>query len=59
LTLRVCEVFNVFEVGNRVQIFNCIFVSIEFTTLSRLYMVWCAANSQILLLCNLKIFRMG
>ena len=34
MRLRVCDVFNMFEVGKRVQVFDSIFVSVEFTTLS-------------------------
>jgi hypothetical protein len=56
LGLRHCDVFNVFKVGKRVQVFNRICVRVEFMTLSRFNASWRAANSQIL--CNLKVFSM-
>jgi hypothetical protein len=56
LTLRVCDVFNVVEVGKSVQILDLIFISVEFTTLSGFNASGHAANSQIL--CNLQVFRM-
>jgi len=55
---RVCDVFNMFEVGKRIQLFDWIFVAIEFTTLSRFNASGWAVNSQIILACNLKVFRM-
>jgi len=48
----------VLEVGKRVQVFNCIFVSVEFTTLSGFNASGHAAKSQVLLACNFKVFRM-
>jgi hypothetical protein len=51
-------VFNVFEVGKQVQVFDLIFVSVEFTTLSRFNASGRAANGQIFLGCNMKVFRM-
>ena len=45
MILPVCDVFNVFEVGKRVQVFNIIFVSIEFMMLSGFNALGCAANS--------------
>ena len=47
-----------FEVWKRMQVFNLNFVSIQFTTLSRFNALGRAANSQIHLACNLKVFRM-
>jgi hypothetical protein len=54
LGLGLCNVFNVFEVGKRVQVFNWTFVSVEFTKLGEFNPLGHAANSQILL----KVFRM-
>jgi hypothetical protein len=56
LRIRVCDVFNLFEVRNCVPVFYSIFVSVEFTTLSGFNMSGRAANSEILW--NLKVFRM-
>jgi hypothetical protein len=56
--LSVWDVFNVFNVGKYVQFFDSIFVNVEFTTLSRFNASWRAANSQMLLACNLKVLRM-
>jgi len=47
-----------FEVGNHAQVFDFIFVSIEVTKLSGFNALWRVANRQILLVCNLKVFRM-
>ena len=58
MRLRVCNVFNAFEVGKHVQVFNWIIVCVEFTMLSEFNSSGHAANSQILLACNLKVFRM-
>jgi hypothetical protein len=52
--LHVCDVVNVFKVGNRVHVCNRIFVSIGFTTLSRFNVSGGTVNSQI----RLKVFRM-
>jgi len=56
VTLRVCDVFNVVEVGNRVQVFDWIFVSVGFWMVSGFNGSGRPANSHIL--CNLKVFRM-
>jgi len=58
LRLRVCDVLKVFNVGKYVQVFDWIFVRVEFYTLSGLNVSGCAANIQILLACNLKVFSM-
>jgi hypothetical protein len=54
LSLRVCDLFKVFEVRKRVHVFDRIFVGVEITMLSRFNASGRAANSQILL----KVFRM-
>jgi len=56
LRLRVCDVFNVVEVGKRIQVFDWILVIFESTALSRFNVSGRAVNCQIL--CNLKEFRM-
>jgi hypothetical protein len=48
LKLRVCDVFNVFEIGNCVQVFDLIFVRFEFMTLSGFNASGGPVNSQIL-----------
>ena len=58
LSLPVCNVLKEFEVGKHVQVFDWMFVSIEFTTLSGFNALGRAANSQILLSCKVKVFRM-
>ena len=58
LRFWVCDDFNVFEEGKRVQVFDWILVSVEITTLSWFNASGGAANSQIVLACNLKVFRM-
>jgi len=58
LRLRVCNVFNVFKKGKCIEVFDWIVVSVIFTTLSGINPSGCAANCQILLACNLKLFRM-
>jgi hypothetical protein len=56
LTLSVCDVFKVFEVGKHVHVFDSIFDHVEFPTLSVFNASGCAANSQIPLSCNLEVF---
>ena len=58
MRLEVCNVSNLFEVGKPVQVFDWIFVSVEFMTLSGFNASWRAANSQILLSCNVTVCRM-
>jgi hypothetical protein len=58
LKLRVCDVFKMFEVVKCAQVLDGNFVSIEFTILSRFNVSELAVNSQLLLACNLKVFRM-
>jgi len=58
LRLRVCDVFNVFEVRKRVQGFHRMFVSVEFTMLRGFNVVGHVANSQIPLACSLEVFMM-
>jgi len=48
----------VFELGKHVQPFDSMFVNMEFTILSVLNASRRAANSQLRLVCNLKVFRM-
>ena len=50
--------FNVFKAGKHDQVFDRIYISVGFMTLSRFNASGRAANSQILLVCNLKVFRM-
>jgi hypothetical protein len=57
LRLRLCDDFNMFEVGKHVKFFHCIFVSVEFPILSRFNASGRAANRQILLECNWNVFR--
>jgi fumarate reductase subunit C len=57
LRLRVCDVYKVFDVGECVHVFDRIFRTVEFATLSKFKPSGRAANSQILLACNLKVFR--
>jgi len=49
LRLRVCDIYKVLEVGKCVEVFDWIFVSVEFTTLSGFNASGRAVNSQILL----------
>ena len=58
LRLRVCDVFNVFEVGKPVQVFDRISFSVGFTMLSGFNASGSAANYQLLQLCNWKVFMM-
>jgi hypothetical protein len=55
---RVCDVFNMFEVGEHVLVFNCIIGSIEFNMLSGINVSGCIATCPILLVLNFKAFRM-
>jgi len=56
--LRVCNVLNVSEVGKCVQIFDWILVSVEMIILSEFNASGRSVNCQIVLACNLKVFRM-
>jgi hypothetical protein len=47
-----------FEVANCSQVLDRNFVSIEFMILSRFNVSELAVNSQLLLACNLKVFKM-
>jgi hypothetical protein len=58
LRLHVCNVFNLFEDGKRVQVFDHIFASDEFTLLSWFNASGLAANILILLACYLYMFDM-
>jgi len=57
LRLRVWDVFNVFEVVNTVQVLDWIIGRVDFTTLGGFNASGCTTNSQILLVCNLKVLR--
>lgn len=45
MRLRVCVVFKVFNIGKHIQVFDRIFVDIEFTMLSGFNALGCAAKS--------------
>jgi hypothetical protein len=57
LRLRVCDFLNMFKVGKHVQVFNRIFVRVEFIMLNGFNASGRAANRHIVLVCNLKVFR--
>jgi hypothetical protein len=58
LRLRVSDVFDVFKVGEHVQVVDRIFVSVELKTLSGFNASGHAAKCQILLACNFMVSRM-
>ena len=58
LRLQVCNVFNLFEVGKRVQVFDLIVVHVEFTMLRGFDVLGYVANTWILLACYFMAFRM-
>jgi hypothetical protein len=56
--LRICDVFNRFEVATNVSVFDSILLCVQYTMQGMYNVSGRAANGQILPACNLKVFRM-